>query len=164
VSSERDFEHSPQVLLLPSGMTAAEATRQIATFPEVPIDAPPPADMPPVPLMILDSLADDVETIYTMRNCGDMAPYGVALIGESHLLDAIRSLLSEGQIEVHLEHVVIDGRLHVRQPKGDVATTDDDLRRFWFRMTPAGEATRQQACDVLDAYRGTHPLELADQH
>jgi hypothetical protein len=92
-----------------------------------------------------------------------MAPYGVALIGESHLLEAIRSLLSEGQIEVHREHAVIDGRLHVRQPRGEVATTDDDLRRFWFRMTPAGEATRQQASDVLEAYRGAHPLELADQ-
>jgi hypothetical protein len=164
VSSERDFEQPPQGLLLPTGMTAAEATRQIATFPEVPVDRPPAADMPPVPLMILDSLADDVETIYTMRNCGDMAPYGVALIGESHLLEAIRSLLSEGQIEVHLEHAVIDGRLRARQPRGEVATTDDDLRRFWFRMTTAGEMTRQQASDLLDAYRGAHPLELADQH
>jgi hypothetical protein len=164
VSSERDVEQPPQGFLMPAGMTAAGATRQIATFPEVPIDTPPPADMPPVPLMILDSLTDDVETIYTMRNCGDMAPYGVALIGESHLLEEIRSLLSEGQIEVHLEHAVIDGRLHVRQPEGEVATTDDDLRRFWFRMTPAGEMTRQQASDVLDAYRGAHPLELADQH
>jgi hypothetical protein len=55
--------------------------------------------MPPVPLMILDSLADDVEieTIHTMRSCGDMAAYGVALVGESHLLEAIRSLLGQGR-------------------------------------------------------------------
>jgi hypothetical protein len=72
-----------------------------------------------------------------MRNCGDMAPYGVALIGECHLLEAIRSLLSEGQIEVHREDAEINGRLLVPQPR----RSRDDQRRFWFRMTPAGEAT-----------------------
>lgn len=162
VSPDRDAEQLPPGLLLPAGVTAAEFTRQAAQFPDVPVETSPPGDMPPAALMILDSLADDAETIYTMRNCGDMAPYGVALIGESHLLESIRSLLHDGQIEVHQEHTVINGRLLVRPPRGEVATTDDDLRRFWFRMTPAGEATWQQASDVLDAYRDAHPLQLAD--
>lgn len=74
--------------------------------------------------MVLDSLADDVETIYmVMRNCG-MAPYGVALVGESHLLQTIRSLLGARQIEVDREHAVINGRLLVRRPRGHVLGLD----------------------------------------
>jgi hypothetical protein len=105
VSSKRDVEHPANGLLIPRGMTAAEFTRQTggAAVPEVPADQPPPADMPPVPVMVLDSLADDAETVCTMRNCGEMAPYGVALVGESHLLDAIRSLLEDDLVEVELE-------------------------------------------------------------
>jgi len=145
-------------------MTAADFTRQTggAACPEVPAEQPPPADMPPVRLMILDSLADDAETVYTMRNCGEMAPNGVALVGESHLLGAIRSLLDGGLVEVKLEHVVIGERLFVRRLAERASTSDDDLRRYWFEMTPAGQATWRQASDVLDAYRAAHPVEPGD--
>jgi len=144
-------------------MTAAEITRQMAVYPELAVEEPPPADMPPVPLIVLDSLADGSETIYSMRNCGDMAAYGVALVGESHQLTALRSLLGDGLVEVEDEHVVIDGRLFVRPLAERARTADEDLSRYWFRMTLAGEETWRQVSDVLDAYRDAHPLELADE-
>jgi hypothetical protein len=162
VSFDRDAASPPQGFLLPHGVTAAESIRQTATFPELPVEQPPPADMPPVTLMVLDSLADDAETIYTMRNCGDMAPNSVALVGEAHLLAAIRSLLEDGLIEVENEHAVIDGRLFLRPLAERARTADEDLRRYWFRLTPAGEAAWQEASDVLDAYRDAHPLERPD--
>jgi hypothetical protein len=109
--------------------------------------------------MVLDSLADDAETVYTMRNCGEMAPYGVALVGESHLLDAIRSLLEDDLVEVELEHVAVGERLFVRPVAERARTGDEDLRRYWFRVTPAGEATWRQSSDVLDACRAAHPLK-----
>jgi hypothetical protein len=97
VPFEQDIEPPPEGLALPAGTTAQEFTRRVGgPILEVPPEQPPPADMPPLPLMVLASLADDVETIYTMRSCGDMAPYGVALVGESHLLETLRSLLETG--------------------------------------------------------------------
>lgn len=144
-------------------MTAAEITRQTATYPELPVEQPPPADMPPVPLIVLDSLADASETIYSMRNCGDMVGYGAALVGESHLLMALRSLLEDGLVEVEDEHVIINGRLYVRPLAEHARTADEDLHRYWFRMTPAGQEIWRQASDVLDAYRDAHPLKLADE-
>jgi hypothetical protein len=60
---------------------------------------PPPDDMPPIPLMVLDSLADDIETIDTMRNCGDAEPNGLALVGETFILDALRCLVADRLIE-----------------------------------------------------------------
>lgn len=98
-----------------------------------------------------------------MRDCGDKAAYGVALVGESHLLAALRSLLEDGLVEVEDEHVVIDGRLFVGPLAGRARTADEDLRRYWFRMTPAGEATWRQVSEVLGAYRDGHPLKLADE-
>jgi hypothetical protein len=98
-----------------------------------------------------------------MRNCGDMAAYGAALIGESHLLLALRSLLEDGLVEVEDEHVVIDNRLYVRPLSERARTAAEDLQRYWFRMTPAGQETWRQASDVLDAYRDAHPLKLADE-
>lgn len=65
---DRDAEQLPPGLILSAGATAAEFSRRTAQFPDVPVETPPPADMPPMPLMSMDSLANDAETIYTMRN------------------------------------------------------------------------------------------------
>ncbi len=120
---------------------------------------PAPADMPPLPLMVLDALADDSENIYSMRNCGDMAADGLALVGDAHVLDALRSLLADGLIEVDYEHVVVAGRVGTRPLVGEPRTTDDDLRRYWFHMTPTGRTTWDAAADVLEAYGDAHSLE-----
>jgi hypothetical protein len=140
-------------------MTAQQFARETggAYSPGVSPTQPAPADMPPLPLMVLDSLADDSESIYSMRNCGQMDAYGVALVGESHLLDALRSLISDGLVEVEAEHVVIDGRLFTRPLDQAPGTTDDDLRRYWFRMTPAGEASWRAAAEILESYVDRHP-------
>jgi hypothetical protein len=114
--------------------------------------------MPPLPLMVLDSLADGPENIYSMRNCGDMAANGVALVGEAHLLDALRSLLADGLVQVEYEHVVVGDRVGERPLIGEPGTTDDDLRRYWFSMTPRGRET-WAAADVLDTYWDAHPLK-----
>jgi hypothetical protein len=111
--------------------------------------------------MVLDSLADASETIYTMRSCGEMAPYGLALVGEAHLLDALRSLLTDRLVEAESEHVVADDRVGERPLAGKPATEDSDLRRYWFRMTPAGLKAWKDAADVLDVYWDTHPLHPA---
>lgn len=144
-------------------MTAQEFTRVTAGgyYPAVSATQPPPGDMPALTLMVLDALGDGSETIYSMRNCGDMAPFGVALVGESHLLDALRSALGEGLIEVEVEHVVVDGRLLARPPVRAPGTADEDLRRYWFCMTPAGWARREAASEVLNRYRDSHPLKPA---
>src|SRR5205823_819839 len=67
--------------------------------PLVPADQPPPEGMPPIRLEVLDSLADDIETIDTMRSVGNVEPYGLALVGERYILEALRSLLTDGLIE-----------------------------------------------------------------
>jgi hypothetical protein len=127
--------------------------------PSVPAAQPPPPDMPPLRLMVLDALADDAENIYSMRNCGDMAAYGVALVGETRLLDALRSLLADGLIMVEHEHVVVGDRVGTRPLVGEPVTSDDDLRRYWFSMSPRGREAWEAAADVLDAYWDGHPLE-----
>jgi hypothetical protein len=109
--------------------------------------------------MVLDALADDVETIYTMRNCGDMVANGLAIVGEVHILNALRSLLTGRLVGVWQEHLVVGDRVVTRPPAGEPGTTDDDLRRYWFEMTPAGRKTWEAADKELDAYWDAHPLE-----
>lgn len=76
------------------------------------------------------------ETIYTMRSAGDMAPHDLALVGESHLLDARRTLMSDGQVEVETEHIVVDGHMVVRVLTGEPGTTDDDVCRERNQESP----------------------------
>jgi hypothetical protein len=141
--------------------TAQDFARQSAGRlpPPVAPTRPPPADMPPLPLMVLDALADDVETIYTMRNCGDMVANGLAVVGEVHVLNALRSLLTSRLVGVWREYLVVGERVVARPPAGEPGTTDDDLRRYWFEMTPAGRTTWEAAEKELDAYCDAHPLE-----
>ena len=117
-------------------------------------DAKPPAGMPPLTAMVLDALMDDAETLDTMRDCGNAPPSGLALVGENHLLDALRSLIADGLVEVD-ELVrdpsgVIAGRA-VLSPRDDRAS----LRRYWFNPTPAGRAVWRGAEAELDAYDRT---------
>ena len=120
--------------------------------PAVPASQPPPPDMPPLDLVVLDSLADGDETLYTLRDCGETAPNGLALVGEEYILVALRELLGRGLIAV-------TGELR-EQPSGDLkeeqvlepATDDGSLRRYWFGLTADGDAVRQAAVEVLDAY------------
>ena len=113
---------------------------------------PPPPDMPPLELIVLDSLADGDETIYTLRDCGETAPDGLALVGEEHILAALRELLAEGLIAV-------TGELREQSSGGlkaervlEPSTDDASLRRYWFGLTADGNAVRDPAAEVLDAY------------
>jgi hypothetical protein len=56
--------------------------------------------MPPLTLMVLDALVDDWESIESMRDHGEVAPYGLALVDDGAIVDAVRSLLSDGLVEV----------------------------------------------------------------
>lgn len=131
-----------------------------APLPAVAANQPPPADMPPLALMVLDALADDAETIYTMRDYGGTPASGIALAGEEHLLEALRGLLAAGLAEVESEHVIAGGRVGARPPVGEPGTADDDLRRYWFRMTPQGRATWEQAGELIDAYWDRYPFHM----
>jgi hypothetical protein len=126
----------------------------------VPDDQPPAPDMPPLFVMVLDALADDAETIYTMRNCGDMEPYGIALVGEDHLRRTLRALLRAGLIEIEEETLALDDHhLVQRRPPGPAPTTDADLRRYWYVMTPAGWKAWQAGRPERDAYWDSHPFK-----
>jgi hypothetical protein len=49
--------------------------------------------------MVLDGLADDIESVESLRGHGEVAPYGLALVDEQDVVDAVRSLLNDGLIE-----------------------------------------------------------------
>jgi hypothetical protein len=92
-------------------MSAQQFMEDAGPYPRVvSVDQPAPADMP-FRLEVLGVLADGAETIYTMRKCGDMKPYGLALVGENALSSMLRDLLGEGLSEVESEYVVIDDQL-----------------------------------------------------
>ena len=158
--SRRAFGKPVSWRLSRPGMTAQEFTRESAPLqPEVPSSTPAPLDMPGLELMLLDALADDSETLYTMRNCGDMQPNGLALVGKAALLDAVRELLEAMLIEVESEYVVSDGLLVERALVSRPGTSDHDLCRYWFVMTSAGQARLGAAAPELDDYWDQHPLK-----
>jgi hypothetical protein len=122
--------------------------------PLVPATQPPPDDMPPITLMVLDALADDIETVDTMRLYGDGGPNGLALVGENHIFDALRELLADGLIHAS-EMKRRDFRgVAVPEPRTD----DEHLRHYWFGMTEAGKAEWERGQDVLDKYWDEHPI------
>jgi hypothetical protein len=108
--------------------------------------------MPPLTLMVLDALADDWESIESMRDHGEVAPYGLALVDEGLVIDAARSLLSDRLVEVREVGASLE-LVPVPTPRTDEAS----LRRYWFRPTDAGKSIWRDGHDVLDAYWDAHP-------
>jgi hypothetical protein len=109
-------------------------------------------DMPPLTLMVLDALADDWESIESMRDHGEAAPYGLALVDEVLVIDAARSLMSDRLVEVREAGASLE-LVPVPAPRTDEAS----LRRYWFRPTDAGKRIWREGHDVLDAYWDAHP-------
>lgn len=109
--------------------------------------------MPPIPLMVLDSLADDWESIESMRGHGEVAPYGLALVDEGLVIDAVRSLLSDGLVEVR---EVADDPMRL-VPVAEPRTDESSLRSYWYRPTNAGDKLWQKGHSVLEAYYDAHP-------
>ena len=85
-------------------------------------------ETPPLTLLVLDALADDIETAETMRDCGEMALSGVALAPEADLLAALRTLLDDGSVEA------LEPDLTPASAQHDEAS----LRRYLFRLTDHG--------------------------
>jgi hypothetical protein len=103
--------------------------------------------------MVLDSIAADWESIETMRNHGEVPPYGLALFDLRRVIDAVRSLVTDGLVEVR----EIDEAGVTLVPVAKPATDDANLTRYWFRPSDAGWAVWRDGCDVLDAYWEAHP-------
>src|ERR1700735_5035670 len=117
-----------QVIPVPPGRAAQRVLEEPAPYPRVvPVDQPAPTDMP-LRLEVLGALADDAETVYTMRNCGNVKPYGLALVGENVLLSMLRDLVDDGLIEAESEYLIIDDKLIEREPDLPLATSHDDLK------------------------------------
>lgn len=111
-------------------------------------------DMPPLSLMVLDGLADDMESVESLRDHGEVAPYGLALVREAEVVAAVRELLKGGLIEAW--RVSSDPVELV--PAASPATDDASLRAYWFRWTPDGERVWREGHDLLDAYYADHPV------
>lgn len=124
--------------------------------PAVPASQPPPDDMPPVWLMVLESLVDDGETIVTMRLQRDHEPHGIALVGESHILEALRFAIARGYVEVR-EWRQVDAEHRPEAVIPSPQTDDDSLRRYWYYLAPAGRAAFEEADEMLDRYWAAHP-------
>ena len=112
-----------------------------------------PVQMPPLTLMVLDGLADDLESVGTLRDHGEVAPYRLALVDEQDVVDALRELLVGGFVEA-LE--LAEPNLEL-VPAAAPQIDDASLRRYWFRSTEAGERAWRDGHQVLDAYWDAHP-------
>ncbi len=109
---------------------------------------------PPLTLLILDGLADDFESVESLRDHGEVAPYGLALVDELEVIAAVRTLLEERLIEAWEaagDPVELVPTLH---PSLDNAS----LGAYWYRWTPDGERVWRESRATLDAYYDEHPL------
>lgn len=111
-------------------------------------------EMPPLPLMVLDALADDMENLESLRNHGEVAPFGLALVDEQDVLSVLRTLLHDGLIQARKPSDPPVELLPCPQPSAD----DASLRSYWFKWTEKGERVWREAHDVLDAYWDAHPI------
>jgi hypothetical protein len=109
--------------------------------------------MPSLTLMVLDGLADDLESVDTLRNHGDVRPYGLALVDEHEVVDALRELLVRGLVEAW---ELAEPQAHL-MPATPPRADDVSLRRYWFRWTANGERVWQAGRAELDAYWHAHP-------
>ena len=128
---------------------------------DVPRDAPPPPDMPPLTVMLLDAFLMDGrggETLDTVRDCGEQAPQGLALVGEAHLVEAARALVRDGLVHVADTRRNAAGdweTIEVDSP----ATDDGSLLRYWYRPTAEGLALLQANESALDLYYAASDAE-----
>ena len=109
-------------------------------------------EMPPLTLMVLDGLADDLESIETLRDHGEVAPFGLALVNEQDIVEAVRRLLEDGLVEAW---EVAEPHLRL-VPASNPLTDDASLHEYWFRWTPAGERVWREGRHQLDTYWGAH--------
>jgi hypothetical protein len=112
-------------------------------------------DMPPLQVMVLDSMVDDAESVDTLRSHGEVAPYGLALVAEADVMESVRSLLTDGLAEALGPNPSGPGLVVVASPQLDAAS----LRSYWFRPTAAGEKVWLDAEHLLDAYWEASPIE-----
>jgi hypothetical protein len=111
--------------------------------------------MPPLPLLVLDSMVDDAESIETLRDHGAVALRGLALVHERDVIAAVRSLLAEGLAEALEIDASKQALIVVASPLLDAAS----LRAYWFRPTPAGKQVWRGGEAVLDAYWKANPID-----
>jgi hypothetical protein len=110
-------------------------------------------EMPPLTVMVLDGLADDLESVGTLRDHGEVAPYGLALVDEEVVVEALRELLVDGLVEAWELAMPKMELVPAAQP----ATDDASLGRYWFKWTSDGERMWREGHDVLDTYWDAHP-------
>jgi|SRR5215207_5712552 len=110
-------------------------------------------EMPPLPLMVLDGLADGIETVGSLRDHGEVAPDGLALVDEQDILDALRVLLADGLVQACQLNEPSFKLVPLLRP----STDDASLLRYWFQWTPAGERVWREGHEVLEAYWDAQP-------
>ena len=98
-------------------------------------------EMPPLTPMVLDGLADDMESIESLRDHGEAAPFGLALVDEQDVVDALRALLEVRMVEAW---EVAEPQLQL-VPAPNPLTDDASLRRYLFQWT------RVSACGATAA-------------
>jgi hypothetical protein len=113
-------------------------------------------EMPPLTLMVLDGLMTDIETVETLRDHGEAKPYGLSLVDENEIVDAIRELLHDGLVEAVNWR---DGQYAVIRGAGNHDATS--LRRHWYRPTAAGRRAWTEGEELLDAYWDAHPITFS---
>ena len=111
-------------------------------------------ETPPLTLLVLHGLADDFESVESLRNNGEVAPYGLALTAEPEVLAAVRTLLEEKLIEAWEE----SGDPVELVPTPRPAKDDASIRAYWFRWTADGERVWREGHEILDAYYQKHPI------
>jgi hypothetical protein len=111
-------------------------------------------EKPPLALMILDGLADDFESVESLRDHGEVSPYGLAPVDERDVVGALRRLLEDGLIEAW----EASGDPIELVPTSTPAPDDASLRAYWFRWTADGERAWREGRDLLDAYYDEHPV------
>lgn len=110
----------------------------------------------PVRLLILEGLQQEIESVETLRDHGEVAPYGLALLDEHELIECIRALLHEGLIEAWEERLP-GAALERVEPTTPVAIDEPTLRRCWFKLAPAGQAAYRAGKPELATYWDAHP-------
>jgi len=106
-------------------------------------------DMPPLPLLVLDGLADDFESVRACVTTAKSLHTGSHWSMNATSWPQVRSLLADGLIEPWAP----SGAPVELVPQPTPATDDESLRTYWFRWTRRGEAVWREGGEILDSYR-----------